>query len=41
MVDRTSSEKAPWTLVAAEDKYYARVNVLETLVRRIEEALGG
>jgi polyphosphate:AMP phosphotransferase len=41
MVDRTSSEKAPWTLVAAEDKYHARVNVLETLVRQIEEALGG
>jgi polyphosphate:AMP phosphotransferase len=39
MVDRTSSEKAPWTLVAAEDKYHARVHVLETLVQRIEAAL--
>jgi polyphosphate:AMP phosphotransferase len=41
MVDRTSSEKSSWTLVAAEDKYHARVHVLETLVRRIEAALGG
>jgi AMP-polyphosphate phosphotransferase len=39
MVDRTSSEKAPWTLVAAEDKYHARVHVLETLVHRIDDAL--
>jgi polyphosphate kinase 2 (PPK2 family) len=41
MIDRTSSEKAPWNLVAAEDKYHARVHVLETLVRRIERALEG
>jgi polyphosphate kinase 2 (PPK2 family) len=41
MVDRTGSEKAPWTLVAAEDKYHARVQVLETLVRRLRAAFGG
>lgn len=40
MIDRTSTEPAPWTLVSAEDKYHARVAVLETLVGRIEEALG-
>jgi len=39
MVDRTSTAHAPWTLVSAEDKYHARVQVLETLVERIEEAL--
>jgi len=39
MVDRTSSESAPWTLVAAEDKHFARVQVLETLADRIEKAL--
>jgi polyphosphate kinase 2 (PPK2 family) len=39
MVDRTSTERAPWTLVAAEDKHYARIHVLRTLVDRIEQAL--
>ncbi len=31
MVDRTSTEIAPWTLVEAEDKYYARIKVLQTI----------
>ena len=39
MVDRTSTEHAPWTLVEANDKYYARVKVLKTLCERIEAAL--
>ena len=39
MVDRTSTEIAPWTLVEAEDKNYARVKILRTIVRRIEAAL--
>jgi len=39
MVDRTSSGAAPWTLVPAEDKRYARLTVLETLCDRIEDAL--
>jgi polyphosphate:AMP phosphotransferase len=39
MVDRTSTEIAPWTLIAAEDKYHARVKVLRTLVEAIEKAL--
>lgn len=39
MVDRTSTERAPWTLVEANDKYYARVKVLRTLCERIEAAL--
>jgi polyphosphate:AMP phosphotransferase len=40
MIDRTSSEIASWTLVEANDKYYARIKVLKTLCERIEEALG-
>jgi len=40
MVDRTSTEIAPWTLVEAEDKRYARVKVLKTIVKRLEAALG-
>ncbi|MGR9106332.1 MAG: polyphosphate:AMP phosphotransferase [Gammaproteobacteria bacterium] len=38
MVDRTSSEHAPWTLVEANDKFYARIKVLKTLCDRIEAA---
>jgi polyphosphate:AMP phosphotransferase len=39
MVDRTSTEIAPWTLVEAEDKLFARVKVLKTIVGRLEAAL--
>lgn len=39
MVDRTSTEVAPWTLVEANDKYFARIKVLKTLADRIEAAL--
>jgi polyphosphate:AMP phosphotransferase len=39
MVDRTSSELAPWTLIEAEDKYFARIKILKTIVRRLEAAV--
>lgn len=39
MVDRCSSVVAPWTLIEAEDKYYARIKVLQTLVQQLEAAL--
>lgn len=39
MVDRTSTEAVPWTLVEAEDKYFARVKVLKTIVERLQRAL--
>ncbi|GAB4117406.1 MAG: polyphosphate:AMP phosphotransferase [Sideroxydans sp.] len=39
MVDRTSTEIAPWTLVEANDKNFARIKILKTLCQRIEEAL--
>ena len=39
MVDRTSTGLAPWTLVEANDKNYARVKVLKTLCDRLEAAL--
>ncbi|MCX7141335.1 MAG: polyphosphate:AMP phosphotransferase [Proteobacteria bacterium] len=39
MIDRTSTEIAPWTLVAAEDKYLARIKVLKTIAERMEAAL--
>jgi AMP-polyphosphate phosphotransferase len=39
MVDRTSTELSPWTLVEAENKYFARVKIMKTIVRRLEQAL--
>jgi AMP-polyphosphate phosphotransferase len=41
MVDRTSTETAPWTLVEAEDKYFGRIKVLKTIVERLQRALDG
>jgi polyphosphate:AMP phosphotransferase len=41
MVDRTSTGLAPWTLVEANDKNYARVKVLRTICERLEAALDG
>jgi polyphosphate:AMP phosphotransferase len=39
MVERTGTEITPWTLVEAEDKNYARIKVLRSLVEAIEGAL--
>jgi polyphosphate kinase 2 (PPK2 family) len=39
MFDRTDLTVAPWHLVEAEDKRYARVKVIETVCERIEAAL--
>ncbi len=39
MVDRTSTGLAPWTLVEANDKNFARVKVLKTICDRLETAL--
>lgn len=36
MVDRTSTARAPWTLVEANNKYFARIKVLKTLAETIE-----
>jgi len=39
MVAHTSTEFAPWTLVAGEDKKYARIQILKTLCAHLEEVL--
>ena len=39
MVDRTSTVTAPWTLVEANNKYYARIKVIKTLCIALEEHL--
>jgi polyphosphate kinase 2 (PPK2 family) len=35
MIERTSTEAAPWTLVEAEDKKWARLKVLRTVAERL------
>ncbi|HQU78800.1 MAG TPA: polyphosphate:AMP phosphotransferase [Azonexus sp.] len=39
MVDRTSTGLAPWTLVEANDKNFARAKVLKTICQHLETAL--
>jgi polyphosphate:AMP phosphotransferase len=34
-IARTSTPAAPWTVVSGNDKYYARVNVIETVINAI------
>ncbi len=41
MVERTSTGNAPWTMVEANDKNYARVKILRTLCERVEAELKG
>ena len=39
MIARTSTPSAPWSLIAANDKYYARVKVLETVIEAVKAEL--
>jgi len=39
MLSRTSTEHAPWTVVEANDKLFARIKVIETVRDRLDEAL--
>lgn len=39
MVDRTSTEIAPWTLVEANNKNFARIKILKTLCEKIEQEM--
>ena len=39
MVGRTSTDSAPWTLVAGNDKRFARIQILKTLCRALERAV--
>jgi polyphosphate kinase 2 (PPK2 family) len=41
MVARCDPPASPWTLVAGNDKRFARVQILRTIVERLEGALGG
>lgn len=39
MVERTSTRRAPWTLVEANDKQFARLKVIRTVCERLEGAV--
>ncbi|NMB79909.1 MAG: phosphate--AMP phosphotransferase [Methanomicrobiales archaeon] len=39
MLAKTSPPRAPWTLVEANDKYYARVKIFKTTIRVLENAI--
>lgn len=39
MVERTSTTRSPWTLVEANDKKFARIKVLETICKSLDEKL--
>ena len=39
MLERTSTEIAPWTLVESEDKLHGRIKILKALCRKIEAVL--
>jgi polyphosphate kinase 2 (PPK2 family) len=39
MLERTDHEDAPWELVEAESKKYARVKVVETVIARVEAGM--
>ena len=39
MVDRTSTEIAPWTLVEANDKYFARLKIMKTIIKRLKASI--
>ena len=39
MLERTSTEVSPWTLVESEDKLWGRIKILKTLCKRLEEEL--
>lgn len=39
MLRRTSTHRAPWTIVEADDKRHARIKVLRTMVAKLKQAL--
>jgi len=39
MLFRTDTPHAPWIVVESDDKYYARIRVLKTMIEQIEAAL--
>lgn len=40
MIELTSTDFAPWTVIEGNDKKYARIKALKTICKRLEERLG-
>jgi len=40
MLLKTSTNNAPWTIVEGNDKLYARIKVLKTVVEKLEKEIG-
>ena len=39
MIEKTGTKKFPWTIVPANDKFYARIKVLKTVCKQLEKTL--
>jgi len=39
MIERTSTESAPWFVIPGNDKFFARIEVLKTLCQRVQAVL--
>ena len=39
MIGRTNTDYAPWIIVEANSKYYARLKVLKTIIDELEKKL--
>ena len=39
MLENTNTETAPWIVVEGNSKYYARIKVLKTVVKALEEKI--
>ena len=39
MIEKTSTPAVPWTLVESNDKYFARIKIMETIVAVLEDAV--
>ncbi len=39
MIEKTSTEKAPWFIIESNDKRYARIKIMKTIIKQIEDFL--
>lgn len=41
MIGLTNKQSAPWTIVAGNNKKFARIQILQSICQQLEGALGG
>jgi polyphosphate kinase 2 (PPK2 family) len=39
MIERTSTKAAPWTIIEGNDKKYARIQAMKTIIEKIQAKL--